>query len=39
MTACLDTGVFLQIFGRKQPFHPILRALLDGRLILAAFRC
>jgi len=35
MTACLDTGVFLQIFGRKQPFHPILRALLDGRLILA----
>jgi putative PIN family toxin of toxin-antitoxin system len=34
MTACLDTGVFLQIFGRKQPFHPILRALLDGRLIL-----
>jgi putative PIN family toxin of toxin-antitoxin system len=35
MTACLDTGVFLQIFGRKQPFHPILRALLDGRLTLA----
>ena len=35
MTACLDTGVFLQIFGRKQPFHPILRSLLDGRLILA----
>jgi putative PIN family toxin of toxin-antitoxin system len=35
MTACLDTGVFLQIFGRKQPFHPILRALLDGRFILA----
>jgi putative PIN family toxin of toxin-antitoxin system len=35
MTACLDTGVFLQIFGRKQPFYPILRALLDGRLILA----
>jgi len=22
MTACLDTGVFLQIFGRKQPFSP-----------------
>jgi len=35
MTACLDTGVFLQIFGRKQPFYPILRALLDGRLTLA----
>jgi uncharacterized protein len=35
MTVCLDTGVFFQIFGRKQPFHPILRALLDGRLTLA----
>ncbi len=35
MTVCLDTGVFLQIFGRKQPFHPILRALLDGRITLA----
>jgi uncharacterized protein len=35
MTVCLDTGVFLQILGRKQPFHAILRALLDGRLILA----
>jgi len=35
MTVCLDTGVFLQIFGRKQPFHAILRALLDGRLTLA----
>jgi putative PIN family toxin of toxin-antitoxin system len=35
MTVCLDTGVFLQIFGRKQPFHPILRALLDGRIMLA----
>ena len=35
MTVCLDTGVFLQIFGRKQPFHPILRALLDGQLTLA----
>jgi putative PIN family toxin of toxin-antitoxin system len=35
MTVCLDTGVFLQMFGRKQPFHPILRALLDGRLTLA----
>jgi putative PIN family toxin of toxin-antitoxin system len=34
MTVCLDTGVFLQIFGRKQPFSPILRALLDGRIIL-----
>jgi predicted nucleic acid-binding protein len=29
MTVCLDTGIFLQIFGRKQPFHPILRALLE----------
>jgi len=35
MTVCLDTGVFLQIFGRQQPFYPILRALLDGRLTLA----
>jgi putative PIN family toxin of toxin-antitoxin system len=35
MTVCLDTNVFLQIFGRKQPFYPILRALLDGRLALA----
>ncbi|MDB6125706.1 MAG: hypothetical protein JWQ71_4699 [Pedosphaera sp.] len=35
MTVCLDTNIFLQIFGRKQPFHPILRALLDGRLVLA----
>src|ERR1039458_10523591 len=35
MTVCLDTGVFLQIFGRRQPFYPILRALLDGRLMLA----
>jgi uncharacterized protein len=35
MTVCLDTGVFLQIFGRKQPFYAILRALLDGRLVLA----
>jgi putative PIN family toxin of toxin-antitoxin system len=35
MTVCLDTGVLLQIFGRKQPFQPILRALLDGRITLA----
>ena len=35
MTVCLDTSVFLQIFGRKQPYYPILRALLDGRLTLA----
>lgn len=35
MTVCLDTGVLLQIFGRKQPFYPILRALLDGRITLA----
>jgi putative PIN family toxin of toxin-antitoxin system len=35
MTVCLDTNVFLQIFGRKQPFYPILRALLDGRVTLA----
>ena len=35
MTVCLDTGVLLQIFGRKQPFLPILRALLDGRITLA----
>lgn len=35
MTVCLDTNVFLRIFGRKQPFQPILRASLDGRLTLA----
>jgi putative PIN family toxin of toxin-antitoxin system len=35
MTVCLDTNVFLQIFGRRQPYHPILRALLEGRLTLA----
>lgn len=35
MTVCLDTNVFLQIFGRKQPYHAILRALLEGRLTLA----
>jgi predicted nucleic acid-binding protein len=35
MTVCLDTNVFLQIFGRRQPYYPILRALLDGRLTLA----
>lgn len=35
MTACLDTNVFLQIFGRNQPYHAILRALLDGQLTLA----
>ncbi len=38
MTVCLDTNVFLQIFGRKQPYHQILRALLDGRLTLAKGR-
>lgn len=35
MTVCLDTNIFLQIFGRKQPYYPIFRALLDGRLTLA----
>ena len=35
MTVCLDTNVFLQIFGRKQPYYPIFRALLDGRMTLA----
>jgi putative PIN family toxin of toxin-antitoxin system len=35
MTVCLDTNVLLQIFGRRQPFYPILRALLDGRITLA----
>lgn len=35
MTVCLDTNVFLQIFGRRQPYHQILRALLEGRLALA----
>ena len=35
MTVCLDTSVLLQIFGRKQPFNKILRALLAGQLTLA----
>jgi uncharacterized protein len=35
MTVCLDTNVFLQIFGRRQPYHAILRALLDGKITLA----
>lgn len=35
MTVCLDTGVLLQIFGRKQPFQPIFNALLIGRITLA----
>jgi putative PIN family toxin of toxin-antitoxin system len=35
MTVCLDTSIFLQMFGRRQPFYRILRALLDGRIILA----
>jgi putative PIN family toxin of toxin-antitoxin system len=35
MTVCLDTNIFLQIFGRKQPYHQILRALLDGRFTFA----
>ena len=35
MTVCLDTSVFLQMFGRRQPFYRILRALLDGWIILA----
>ena len=36
MTVCLDTGVFLRIFGRKQPFHAILRALLFCDCAIAA---
>ncbi len=35
MTVCLDTNVLLRIFGKQQPFQPILRALLEGRLTLA----
>lgn len=35
MTVCLDTGVLLQIFGRRQPFYPILRALLNGQITIA----
>lgn len=35
MTVCLDTNVFLQIFGRRQPHHRILRALLEGRIVMA----
>ncbi len=35
MTVCLDTNVFLQIFGQRQPFYPILRSLLNGRITLA----
>jgi hypothetical protein len=29
MTVCLNTGVLIQIFGRKQPFRPILHTLLE----------
>jgi putative PIN family toxin of toxin-antitoxin system len=36
MTVCLDTNTFLQIFGRRRPFYPILRSLLSGNLALAA---
>ena len=35
MTVCLDTNTFLQIFGRRRPFYPILRNLLSGNLALA----
>jgi uncharacterized protein len=35
MTVCLDTNVLVRIFGTRQPFRPLLRALLDGRLTLA----
>ena len=35
MTVCLDTSIFVQMFGRKQPFYRILRVSLDGRIILA----
>jgi putative PIN family toxin of toxin-antitoxin system len=35
MTVCLDTNIFLQIFGRRQPYHAILRGFLSGRLTLA----
>jgi predicted nucleic acid-binding protein len=35
MTVCLNPNVFLQIFGRSQPYHSILRTLLDGHLTLA----
>jgi hypothetical protein len=35
MTVCLDTNTFLQIFGRRRPFNPILRNLLSGNLLLA----
>lgn len=35
MTVCSDTGVLLQIFGRKQSFQPIFNALLIGRITLA----
>lgn len=34
MTVCLDTSVFLQIFGRKQPYHRLLRAILEGQMTL-----
>jgi uncharacterized protein len=35
VTVCLDTNVFLQIFGRRQPYPAIVQALLAGRLTLA----
>lgn len=37
MTVCLDTNVFLQIFGKKQPYYSILRAVLDGQITLALY--
>ncbi|MGB8354491.1 MAG: putative toxin-antitoxin system toxin component, PIN family [Chthoniobacteraceae bacterium] len=35
MIICLDTNVLVQIFGKQQPFQPILHALMGGRLTLA----
>lgn len=35
MIVCLDTNSLLQMFGRRSPYQPILRAVVDGHLTLA----
>ncbi|MCW5558255.1 MAG: PIN domain-containing protein [Verrucomicrobiae bacterium] len=35
MIVCLDTNSLLQMFGRRSPYRPILKAGVDGHLTLA----
>ena len=35
MIVCLDTNAFLQLFGRRSPYQPIVQALVEGRFALA----